>query len=559
MSSPWILKLLLRKASTHSSWADRLMLGILAGGLVLLIGLFASLLWFSYSNRSVTTLLPAGKTVAYAELEDLTLPPRLGQKNLLDLLGLSAAIKTAFGLEAADLLSALSQGRVGLALLDDGSGQNKPLLFMRATRRGKALAFFQKLLASGETLTLIGDKKQPIYTFPQSQAFSFCFVGPTLLIAKNTATLQLVLDSAKDKTSTLDSDKGFQASQANLPRSAWGRGYINLKSLTLGTDTLAGQTVAPLKSLLDHFAFTLRKEQNGFHLNTFLALQPDSLSLQGDTSDSTRFTRTLADDLGSKNLALYLGGANLSREWQNTLETLGKLNPSYGVILEGIARAQVNKTFGDGVSLANDLYPLLEGEYALALEKLEDGSLGIKLLLRHTDRSFAEVKLQKLTEGFRHLAAQFSPTIKVVTLPDGTESKELVADTSRLKSSKETYRDRSIDCIDIVDSPLGFCTTVTDDLAIMANHPESIKETLDLLESPKFVLSQSQLFRQSLSNLSAISDEVTFIDLKNALPLTETAAYGPLLSNLLEPFSAMTWVKHYFDDGVSTEGYLLLK
>jgi len=93
----------------------------------------------------------------------------------------------------------------------------------------------------------------------------------------------------------------------------------------------------------------------------------------------------------------------------------------------------------------------------------------------------------------------------------------------------------------------------------MVNHIDSVKETVDLSESPKFVLSQSQPFRQTLSNLSAISDEISFVSLDNLGSILGQTNAGLLAQKLLSSFDAVTWIKQYFNDGVSTEGFLLIK
>ena len=202
---------------------------------------------------------------------------------------------------------------------------------------------------------------------------------------------------------------------------------------------------------------------------------------------------------------------------------------------------------------------MFENEYALTFESLPNDQVGIKLILRHDDRQFAEAKLEKLLGGFETLAAQFAPKLKVFALPDGTESRELVADPTRMKEFKETHRSYRVNCLNVTDSYYGFCYAVTDELVIISNHPEPIRETIDLTFDPRFILSQSQSFRQTLSNLSAVSDEITFFNLENFNELLKDSRIGFLTNNLSSAFEALTWIKHYFDDGVSTEGYLLLK
>ena len=559
MSKNLLLKKLLERNKKDVTILDRLLFVILAIGLFMMVVFFAYLIWFTLSNRSVTYILPAEKTVAYFELEDLSLPPRLSQETIFDLVGLSAVLDKAFNLDVNNLKNYLSQGRLGLALIKDNDYKNKLLLFFRMRNKKQALEFFESLSLDNEELVTHGSEKNIIYSYPQSRRFVFGFIGPYLFIAEKPSTLQMVQAVYRGEELSLNSDQTYQKSLANLPRQAWGRVYLNIQMLNFGSENPLSQIADPLKHISNHFVLTIRKEQNGFHFNTLLSLNPELLAMKESYTDPTRFAYGLADYISSKTLAAYIGGANLSNEWQSTLETISQLNPAYGIILEGIVRAQINRVFGDEVSLRNDIYPLFEGEYALTLEHLENNQLGIKLILKHDDRSFAEVKLKKLLDGFQVLAAQFSPKLKEFILPDGTESRELVADPTRLKEINETYEDYEISCLDITDSIYGFCYTVTDELIVMANHPDSIKETIDLSLSPRFILSQSQPFRQVLSNLSAVSDEITFIGLENLSEVLKNTKLGLFTSSLFESFEAITWIKQYFDDGVSTEGYLLLK
>ncbi len=559
MSKNLLLKKLLERKKTKSAVLDRLLFGILGLGFLMMIAFFIYLVWFTLSNRSVTYLLPAEKTVAYFELEDLTLPPRLEQQTVFDLLGLNVVLEQTFQLTMEDLKGQLSYGRLGLALIQNTDAKNNLVLFFRTRGHKQALAFFENLGLEGEALMISGDDDLPIYSYPQSKRFAFSFIGPYLFIAENPSTLENIQSVYNNEDQDLNADPDYRKSLANLPRQAWGHGYLDVKALRFGDTHPLRQVTEPLQHITDHLALSIQKEYNGFHFNTLLSLDPELLALKKGYTDSTRFAYSLADFLGGQHTAVYIGGANLSDEWQNTLETISQLNPAYGIILEGIIRAQVGQIFGEDVSLRNDIYPLFGGEYALAFEHLEDGLTGIKLILKHHDRSFAKTKLQKLLEGFQTLAAQFAPRLKEFTLPDGTESRELVADPSRLHETEETYQNYEIHCLNVLNSVYGFCYTVTDELIIMANHPESVKESIDLSISPRFVLSQSQSFRQALSNLSAVSDEITFIEFSNLHPLFKNTLAGIYTQNLLSSFEAVAWIKHYFNDGVSTEGYLLLK
>ncbi len=571
MSKNILLKKILEKKKKNTTILDKVLFVILALGFAMMLAFFAYLLWFTLTNRSVIYFLPAEKTVAYFELEDMSLPPKFSQEKLFNLVGVSTILDKAFGLDVKELQDHFTQGRLGFSLVKDGNDENKLLLFFRTRSKSTTLKYFENLGLKNEELSIIGEKKNVIYSYPQSRSFAFSFIGSYLFISEDLDTLKLVQSVHQGLENSLNEDLNYQKSLANLPRQVWGRGYINIQSLNFGGDKMVNQLINPLKNLLNHFALTIRKQQNGFHFNTMLSINPELLSLNKGYTDSTRFTYSLSDFIGAKNLSTYIGGSNLSDEWENTLETISHLNPAYGIILEGVLRAQLSKIFGDNVSLRNDIYPLFDGEYAFVLENLavaneDDNSknsnkLGVKLILMHSDINFAKTKLEKLFNGFKLLSTQFAPKLKVFELPDGTESKELVADPTRMKETKETYNDYEINCLNITDSLYGFCYTVTNKLIVLSNDSNSIKETIDLSTSPKFVLSQSQSFRQALNNLSAVSDEITYVSLDNTNVLLKNNKFGLglITKNILGSFEAMTWIKHYFNDGVSTEGFLLLK
>ncbi len=568
MSKKLLLKKLLARAKKKTSVLDKILFSILALGFAMMIAFFAYLIWFTLSNRSVTHFLPSENTVAYFELEDLTLPPKFDQEKLFDLVGVSAILTKTFGLDVGDIQDYLTQGRLGFALIKDDEDKTKLSLFLRTQDKSATLDYFESLGVEGETLATIGEKKNIIYSYPQSHAFVFSFIGPYLFISQDLDTLKQIQSVRQKEAPSLNENTKYLKSLANLPRQTWGRGYLNIQTLNLGAGSPMSPMITPLKSFLNHFALTIRKQPNGFHFNSLMSINSKLLALKKGYTDPTRFTYSLADYIGSKNSAIYIGGANLADEWENTLDTISNLNPAYGIILEGILRAQIAKLFGDDVSLRDDIYPLFEGEYALVFENLppltegletETSRFGLKLILKHDDMNFVKVKLEKLLDGFGALAAQYAPKLKVFLLPDGTESRELVADPTRLTELTEDYEDYEIKCMDVTGSVFGFCYTVTDQLVVLSNHVDSIKETIDLSTSPKFVLSQSQGFRKALSNLSAISDEITYVAMDSTSELFKNSKIGLWINNLFGPFEAATWIKHYFNDGVSTEGFLLLK
>ena len=537
---------------------DRIFLGIGAGIMMAIILFTAYLIWFIWSQKSIAGFLPAEKTVTYVEIKEMSLPVKLKTGSLLDEENTKATLKNIFDFNYNDDIRSWADGRWAVALVQNDKEESIPVLAIQTYSKRNAMKFFQSLLLSDEVLLKEGKSKSTIYSYEKGQAFHFTFAGAYTFISKDIEKLKEIQEVRAKKITPLTEDINYQTSFNNLPRQDWMRGYANFSLVNLGEEITIRNITEPLKTIINNFAFSVKKNPNGFHFNTFVNLNKDVLVNKKGFSDNTHFAYKLTDLISSKGIVSYIGGANLSKEWENTLETIANLNPAYGVILEGVLRAQINKVFGEKVDLRNDLYPLLEGEYALAIGT-EEGETVLSLLLSHNDRDFTEKKMEKMMDGFRVLAAAFAPKLQIVMLPDGTESHELVADNTQMKEVSEEYEGYDVHCLEVKKTGAGFCYTVTEDLLAVTNSHEKIIETIDMTLSPEFTLSQYQPFRQTISNMSKVSDEITFIDMQHLIPIIENKTYGALLTPYLKNFSAASWVKHYFDDGVSSEGYLLIK
>ena len=528
---------------------EQFLLGLIALGGVALIGFVLYAVYMNLPQPSVATYLPADKTVMYAEINSLKFPTKMEANT--DQTQITQFLGQPFGLDLTPVFKSFADDGLAYAMVKDLALGNQPLLFIKAKSRRSALNYFKTLLLPNEELVKSVDKN-PIYSYAQGQPFAFRFVGGYAVIGKSPDALKLV---EEEGIKFLSDDENYQKSVGNLPRRSWIFGYVDFQNLTFSDNLAVNSIIEPLKNAIRHIAFTVRQDQEGFHFNTFVNLNKDLLSLKRGESEG-KFTYDLTNYLLEDGVGIYIGGANLEAEWINTLETISNLNPSYGVILEGLVRAQADAIFGGEVDLRNDLYPLFEGEYALAVGTGENGKT-VSLILSTDEREFAEKKLEKMAKGFKFLAAKFAPKVSVVTLPDGTESRELVPDSGKLETTEEEVDGYTVKCTEVTGTAAGFCYTVTDEVIVITNNKDRLLKTLNLKGAK--LLSQSASFRKTLANLSKVSDEVTYVNFDNLYKLAENNQYVQALQPLLSKLSAGSWVKHYFNDGVSTEGYILVK
>lgn len=540
-------------------WTDRFLVSLMILGGILVIILFSYFFWQSFNQKSVDYFLPAESTAAYLEIEDLDLPIALEQITLLKPKALLAFGASYFDLPTDFIQNKELTSHLGLA----GIRLDKKMelvFFARVKNRRR----FIQALSTSESLTseaIIQNKETDLYQYPLGQNHSFYFSGPYVFVSTSEDALKTIVNTSKEKAAPLFSEKDFSKSTSNLPRFSWLRGYINLTKVDLNFLNEYQPIIQPIQQFINQIAFTVKKSNSGLQFNSFTSTNSNNYAVsERDEKESSRFAYGLTDYIPEQGLALYIGGSNLSAEWQNTLKTVSRYNPAYGLILEGLVRAQFQQIFGKEVDLRNDFYPLIQNEYALVFAEDESSTENqptVRLLLKHDNADFARAKLEKLKKGFEFLAAQFTPTLKIITLPDGTESREYIADNTQIEEVNDLYNSREISCVEIKNVIYGFCYIVTDQLIVVTNSIESIKETVDLTNESANNLAQSARFKKSIRHFSSVSDEITYIEPTSFVQFMKFS--NPLALEVADVIESIGWIKHQFNDGMSSEAHLLFK
>ncbi|QQR83379.1 DUF3352 domain-containing protein [Candidatus Peregrinibacteria bacterium] len=368
--------------------------------------------------------------------------------------------------------------------------------------------------------------------------------------------LNYLINDSSAEGERLSSDPKYLELFSRLPRHVWIKTYFDFNQGTLNLPAPYDQLSVPLWQLLDRFGLTVRKQGAGLHFNSLLMNRADRLPFPDFISNDPPLLYRLTSAIPPDSVVAYLGGADLADEWQNTLTTLAHVNPAYGLIVEGLLRAQLQRLFGDDVDLRDDLYPLFQGEYALVFEQNTEAPLATKLILAHHDRPFIEAKMTKLLDGFRALSAQFAPELKIIDLSDEEQNREMVLDPNRMQESNEPVAGTPVSCVSVSESAYGFCYAITDDLLILSNQRYAVESSLLSNQSEDASLHASRPFRHIVSQLTTVSSEMSYLDLTRLNAALSESPYGPMVHNWLQGLSQVAWVKHYFKDGVSTEGVL---
>jgi len=550
MNKKNLLKRFQFKKKGKPSGLERFILFLVLVGGVLIVFFIGRLLYSNLAPHSnLSDYLPGDKTVAYVEWKDLKLPESLQSDYPPQALGTFIGGLFEFDLQAA--MEEFGTGQIAYALLETTEGKNEPLILVETKNKSIALSYFKSLLLDGEELESTKDLN-PIYNFPQGQNFEFKFLGRYVAISPEKELLELL---GVPEAESLTEENSYQSSLNHLPRNPWLIAYIDVQKVTFTKQPQLRQVIEPLKFTANHLSFAVRKSNEGFQFNSYLNLKDGLLNLE-EVNEGEKFKHELTQYIPKENLVFYVGGSNLEVEWQNTLETLSNLNPAYALILEGMLRAQSEDIFGGNIDLRNDLYPLFENEYAFVMGKNEDVN-EIGLILRHDDEEFAKVKMEKMAKGFEMIAASFAPKVNTVTLPDGTISRELVPDESKVESGTSDVAGNEVVCTEIRGDSLGFCYAVTEKMVLMANNKTFIENAL--IQKEDSMLADDIDFKANTKKLSQINDEMTFIRFEKLNELLPSNIYLDALTPFIQKMESSAWTKHYFKNAATLEGVLTIK
>lgn len=484
--------------------------------LIVILGILIGLL--VVNKQPVTAFLPAEQTVGVFEFENDSLPGELEGVSLI------AALQSITGLPLSDLPETWWDQPFGVVLMEQEGGENVWVLFAQGASRR---AMMNDLQTSGlETGSFKADPA--VYTYAQGLSFSFGFSNHHVFISHSQQAIDTLEAVDIEQLSTLEDDVEFLSTQDHVPNSAWMKVYLQTGKVSLPSFAAADYAVSSMGHAADYIAIAIDDTNRGLDVTTWLSLaRPKGINevfeMQVAADEMARY---IPGDL----TAAFATGPNLTEQWQATLTDLSHINPAYGVILESLVRAQVQELFGGNVNLRNDLYPLFEGAYAAVVAQ-EQAGYSIGLVVEHDDKGFVQVKLDKLLNGFYALVGQLNPQIKEVTLPDGSVSRELVANAQNAEETQEEYGGVTLTCLSAEVSDIAtlkgellrsFCYAATPELFYVATSKTLLQQMLDATEDKSVALSSVNEFKQGL-NQSGDGNEVAYVDMNRFADLLSRA------------------------------------
>jgi hypothetical protein len=459
--------------------------------------------------------------------------------------------------------------QVGFAFLEqkESPGEMEIVIFVEVKNKDAAIDFMQSRGLQGQEDYVLSDEYngKDIYRYALSQAYHFTFINNYMIVAMNDGEIKQIIDSSQGNKIKLADDSSYQKVKQNLPINTLVFTYVNFEKILeflkendefmseKGRQLLAFE---PFLRLYKSFGTSMIMQNGDFAVQTFTLLDEDYLEEGNIISFDTKFRAELLS-LMPNDIVFYAGGLNLKEQ----MHRYGQLFSTGGevsyLIFEGMIRAQKNHYIGEEITLEEDIYPLLQGEYAFAISKTDDKS-AVTIMLELEDPLQDRDKVESIADSFMRKSAILAPKVVEVELEDGTILEEIQTVPEEILRSTEDYHGYEMNILTVGNAPWGIYYIIADNTLVIATQKEQLKRSIDLVIDEQQSLKNSSLFNGTISPVLRNSDEVMFANFNYLFSAINDGSLD-WISPYLEPFSYFSAGKNYFNDGISTIQYIKIE
>jgi len=382
---------------------------------------------------------------------------------------------------------------------------------------------------------------------------NIAFVDSYLIYTKNKKAIENLLDFEKAQGKSVFSSEKHSRISNNMPINKMAFLYVNfnqvseafLKNIQILKDMdINFKQILPLIKLLDSDGMAIIAMNDKFAVQSFLTLNIDKVKEQKYIKMNEKYSANISQYVSENALAFY-GGQNIESQVKRFIEILSSGKQIVVENFDKVLQNYTQKYFGSEVMFNLDIMPLLKNEYALAIEN-EGGKPIYKFFLELSDKEKDAQVLEKIADNFAKIGGVYKQEVVEHTLPDGTPSQEIVAIPEDIKKESEEYKGIKITGLRIGEESKGFFYAIIDDVAIISDSFNGIKNSIDLKDSEKN-LEKSDTFQKLIAPVLKNSDEISYFNLAKLLP------------NLPLPISEISGGNNYFDDGIVSINYLHVK
>lgn len=439
-------------------------------------------------------------------------------------------------------------------------GKLNPVLMVEVKDANAAIVFFKTRLMqqSGDELLQENLRGYTLYHYKNSQTISFTFFNKYLVMTSGYDLLKDFVNEKSNSNLNLADEVNYRKVANNLPSNGLAFGYVNIPKffeVLLKNPVFMSRKIQdfnnlqPFLKIFSAAGMTVFAENKEFHIQTFSSVNRAELNGNTYLTYSDKYAGKLLE-LAAENPIMILGGHDVNKELSRMEDLFKAGTKANSVIVQGLLEYQKEKYLGKDISLKDDIFPLLKGEYLVTAQKSFDQP-EVNFYLELNDKNSDLLRVEKIVNAFVKMSAIFEPKVQDVTLPDGTKGQEIVASPEQITRSDSVYNGVNISSLAIGDKGFGIHYTALGNVLAVSTSLESLQQSIDRsLGSKKTNLKNSALYKDTIQPIARTADQINELNLGAVF-----AAFGlnnnKVLSTYLAPFGTISSAKNFFDDGIA--------
>jgi len=399
-------------------------------------------------------------------------------------------------------------------------------------------------------------KFQNLYTTDLEN--SAAIINQYVFFADTPSAIKELIDAQEDDK-LFDSDD-YRRVEDNLPISRLALAYINFDKFSDDLFSYVpflsekGVSAESLKNLLGMFSsegMVLIALDDKFVMQSFTNLNIEGSRESSLSSGRNKYKADLTSKVNKDALAFW-GLESPEYQIKKMIDVYSGGDTIVQKSINGWLDSYTKKYFGKGIGFEDDILPLLRNEVALSIETGEV----YKALIQLDSPKKDALKIYELAENFAQAGAVFEPQVVEHELEDGTIAREIMAVPKEVVIDSYPYKEITIYFMELGEERGGIYYGIVDDTVVISTSPEGVKTTIDLAQDDSESLRKSTQYNEMIDPVLQSSDEVTYFNLEELLPILINEEELPLF---LKPIGSLSSGHDYFTDGITTVNYLNIK
>lgn len=449
--------------------------------------------------------------------------------------------------------------KAGFAMVESSTpdGKLNPILMVEVKDANAAIGFFKTRLMQQSRVELLQENLHG-YTLYHYESINFTFFNKYLVLTSGYDLLKDFVNEKSNSNLNLADEVNYRKVANNLPLNGLAFGYINIPKffeVLLKNPVFMSRKIQdfnnlqPFLKIFSAAGMTVFAENKEFHIQTFSSINRAELNGSTYLTYSDKYAGKLLE-LAAENPIMVIGGHDINKELSRMEDLFKAGTKANSVIVQGLLEYQKEKYLGKDISLTDDIFPLLKGEYLVTAQKSFDQP-EVNFYLELNDKNSDLLRVEKIVNAFVKMSAIFEPKVQDVTLPDGTKGQEIVASPEQITRSDSVYNGVNISSLAIGDKGFGIHYTALGNVLAVSTSLESLQQSIDRsLGKNNTNLKNSALYKNTIQPIAGTADQINELNLGAIF-----AAFGlnnnKVLSPYLAPFGTISSAKNFFDDGIA--------